>query len=125
VSHVIESILTSVKKNIGVLEADVAYDPDILMYLNTAMSTLNQLGVGPEEGFLVEDESTTWGEFLGTDPRLNHVRTYVTLRVRMMFDPPQTSYLITAIEKQIDELAVRLNYQREETMWTDPNSVVA
>lgn len=121
----ITRILTSVKKNLGIDEAYAVYDPDILMYLNAVMSTLNQIGVGPEEGFLVEDESTTWGDLLGTDPRLNHVRTYVTLRVRMLFDPPQTSYLQTAIEKQISELEVRLNYQREETMWTDPNSVVA
>ncbi len=121
----ITSILTSIKKNLGVAEEYEVYDPDILMYINTALSTLHQIGVGPVDGFLVEDESDTWDAFLGTDPRLNHVRTYVTLRVRMLFDPPQTSYLQTAIEKQIQELEVRLNYQREETMWTDPSSVIA
>ncbi len=117
----ITSILTSVKKNLGIDQNYTVYDPDILMYINAVMSTLDQIGVGPEEGFLVEDASTTWDELLGTDPRLNHVRTYVTLRVRMLFDPPQTSYLQTAIEKQIEQLEVRLNYQREETMWTDPS----
>jgi hypothetical protein len=116
-----ESILTSVKKNLGVAESYEVFDPDITMYINTAFSTLTQLGVGPVEGFAIQDKSTLWSAFLGSDPRLNAVKTYVTLRARMLFDPPQTSYLVTAFEKQILEHEWRLNVYMEHTIWTDPD----
>lgn len=120
----IASILESVKKNLGVREDDESYDDVILLYTNGVFSALNQLGVGPVLGFRVEDGDDTWDDFLGDDPRLDHVRTYVTLRVKMLFDPPQNSYTQNAINEQIKELEWRLNAQREETMWTDPNPVV-
>ena len=120
----IPSILNSVKKNLGIAETYDVYDADISLYINGVFSTLNQLGVGPVDGFFIEDDTATWEEFLGTDPRLNDVKTYVTLRVRMLFDPPQTSYAQTAMGEQIKEHEWRLNARREETMWTDPNEVV-
>lgn len=120
----IASILTSVKKNLGIAAEYEVFDPDILLYINGVFSTLNQLGVGPEDGFVIEDDSATWDDFLGDDPRLNHVRTYMTLRVRILFDPPQTSYAQEAIKEQIKEHEWRLNVQREETMWTDPSLAV-
>lgn len=116
----IASILNSVKKNLGIAADYDVYDDDILLYLNGVFSTLNQLGVGLDEGFLVEDDTATWDDFLGSDPRLNHVRTYATLRVKMHFDPPQTSYAQEAIKEQIKEHEWRLNVQREATEWTDP-----
>lgn len=115
------SILTSVKKNLGVEESYVVFDPDIIIYINSALSTLTQLGVGPEAGFMIEDSAATWDTFLGTDPRLNPVKTYVQLRTRMLFDPPQTSYLIEAMKDQIREHEWRLNVQMEQTIWTDPD----
>jgi hypothetical protein len=124
VSRVIPSILDSVKKNLGIAADYDVYDSDILLYINGVFSTLNQLGVGPEDGFVIEDDSTEWDDFLMNDPRLNHVRTYVSLRVRMLFDPPQTSHAQEAIKEQIKEHEWRLNAQREETMWTDPTVLV-
>lgn len=113
------SILTSTKKALGLADEYVAYDPDILMFINTAFSTLNQLGLGPEEGFAIVDKEATWDAFF-TDLRLNGIQTYVYLRVRNLFDPPTTSYLIEAMDKQRQELESRLNLVREGDSWVDP-----
>lgn len=119
-----DSILTSTKKILG-LESDyTAFDPDIIMHINAALSTLTQLGVGPEAGFMIEDATATWADFLGTDPRLNPAKQYVYLRVRMVFDPPQSGYAVTAMEDQIKEHEWRLNVHMEHTLWTDPNPTV-
>lgn len=115
------SILTSVKKNLGIDEAYTVFDHDILTYINGAFSTLTQLGVGPAEGYAIEDDTPTWSDFIGEDPRYNSVKTYVTLKVRMLFDPPQTSYLLEAMTHQIEELEWRINVYREETGWVDPD----
>ena len=111
------SILTSVKKVLGIADSYTAFDPDILMHINSVFATLNQLGIGPVEGFSIDDATTTWGAFLGTDKRLNSVKSYMYLKVRMMFDPPTTSFHITAMERQIAEFEWRLNVYREETGW--------
>jgi hypothetical protein len=116
-----QSILTSTKKILGIPAAETAFDLDILTHINGVFSTLNQLGVGPAEGFSIEDETPTWDAFFGTDPRLNNIKQYVYLCVRLIFDPPQTSYLITALEEQKKELAFRINVYREETAWVDPD----
>lgn len=116
------SILNSVKKVVGI-DADYdAFDVDILMHINTAFSTLNQLGIGPEAGFAIEDDVPTWDAFLGDDPRLNSVKSYVFLRVRLLFDPPATSYAIEAFQKQITEIEWRLNVKREGESWVDPTA---
>jgi len=117
------SILTSIKKNLGIDESYTAFDEDIIMHINSTFSTLEQLGVGPEGGFAITDATAVWSSFIGSDKRLNSVKTYTYLCVRLLFDPPATSYLITAMEKQRDELAWRLNVQREEVIWTDPEPV--
>jgi hypothetical protein len=111
-----DSILTNTKKLLGLDESYTVFDTDVLMHINTAFSTLNQLGVGPVEGFLVEDADTTWAQFLLNDPRLNNVKSYVFVRVKLLFDPPQTSYLLTALDKQREELEWRLNVQREDSL---------
>jgi hypothetical protein len=116
-----DSILNSVKKILGIAEDYTAFDVDILMHINTVFATLNQVGVGPVEGFMIEDDTSTWDAFLGTDLRRNNVKTYVYLRVRMLFDPPATSYLIDALKEQYKELEWRLNVYREETAWVDPD----
>jgi hypothetical protein len=119
-----ESILQSVKKTLN-LQADYeAFDQDVVMHINSVFSTLNQLGVGPALGFMIEDESKTWGEFFGTDSRLNHIKTYVYLRVRLIFDPPATGFHTEAMKEQIKELEWRLNVQREDTQWVDPTPPV-
>jgi hypothetical protein len=115
-----QSILLSTKKVLGIAEDYTAFDLDIITHINTAFSTLTQLGVGPDTGFMIEDDVPEWADFIETDLQYNAVKSYVFLRVRQLFDPPQTSYLIAATERQIQELEWRLNAHREETGWTDP-----
>jgi hypothetical protein len=118
------SILTSTKKNLGLAEDYTVFDQDIITYINGAFSTLTSLGVGPAGGFMIEDATTEWADFIGTDNQLNSVKTYIYLRARMLFDPPATSFHIAAMEDQIKEIEWRLNVHREETQWTDPAPVV-
>ena len=116
-----QSILTSTKKILGIAEDYTAFDLDIITHINTAFSTLTQLGVGPTNGFIIEDSTAVWSDFIVDDLQYNSVKSYVFLRVRQLFDPPTTSYLIAAYDKQIQELEWRLNVHREETGWVDPN----
>lgn len=110
------SILLSTKKVLGLdAEYDV-FDLDVLMHINAAFSILQQLGVGPEAGFMIEDETAVWADFvvdIGSEISLNLIKTYVQLKARMLFDPPTTSYLIDAMERQIKEYEWRLNVFRE------------
>lgn len=116
-----QSILTSTKKILGVAADYTAFDLDIITHINAAFSTLTHLGVGPAEGFMIEDAEAEWEDFIESGSQLNSVKSYVFLKVRQLFDPPTTSYLITAVEKQIQEFEWRLNSRREETEWVDPD----
>lgn len=102
------SILKSVKKRLGIPDDYDVYDEDVLMNINTALSTITQLGVGPELGFNVQDDSATWEQLLGGDLRLNMVRDFVTLTAKLLFDPPPTSFGITAVQKNLEEMAWRI-----------------
>lgn len=104
-----DSILTSIKKLLGITEEYEHFDPDIIIHINSAFMILNQLGVGPEEGFAIEDKSATWDEFIPSGSNLEAVKTYVHLKVKLMFDPPLSSTVIEAIKSQINELEWRLN----------------
>ena len=115
-----DSILSSTKKNLGIEENDTAFDIDVIMHINSVFSTLNQMGIGPAAGFMIEDKGPVWTDFIGDDLRLNSVKTYVYFRVRLMFDPPTTSYLITSLNEQAKELEWRLSVRREEDSWTPP-----
>jgi hypothetical protein len=108
-----QSVLNSTKKALQLDPDYDAFDPDLIMHINGVFSTLNQLGVGPDEGFMITGDQETWDTFLGTDPKLNQVKTYVYLRVRLLFDPPQTAFLADAYAKQIEQLEWRLNVQAE------------
>jgi hypothetical protein len=118
----ITSILDSIKKVLNLESTYTAFDQDIILHINSVFSTLNELGIGPEQGFMIEDKDATWNTFLGDDPRLNNVKSYVYLRVRMLFDPPTLGYLIEAMERQIKEFEWRLNAYRESTQWVDPSA---
>jgi hypothetical protein len=113
-----DSILETTKKVLNVPSDYGAFDVDVIMHINSVFSILNQLGIGPTQGFAIEDESATWDSFLEGDLRLNSVKSYMFLRVRMLFDPPGTSFLLAAFEKQIAELEWRINAQREDEQWT-------
>jgi hypothetical protein len=121
---VASSILTTVKKSLGILEEDEAYDPDILLFANSVLANLNQFGVGPEDGFQIEDKVATWEDFLGDDPRLNNVKAYVHIKVRLLFDPPATSFVIAAFEAQAKELEFRIYMTAEVATWQEENPTV-
>ena len=108
-----DRILESVKKVLGIAPEYLAFDQDIVMHINSAFSVLHQLGVGPDEPFMIEDETATWTEFLGTERGVNSVKSYVYLRVRLLFDPPATSFVLGAMEKQIEELGWRISTYME------------
>jgi hypothetical protein len=120
-----QSILTSTKKILGIAEDYIVFDLDIITHINTAFSTLTQLGVGPADGFMIEDATALWTDFDPVDDNINFnsVRSYVFLKVKQLFDPPTTSYLIDATQKQIEELEWRLNVDREHTEYVDPDPV--
>lgn len=101
------SILDDVKHALGLLPAGTAFDSDIVMHINTCFATLNQLGVGPELGFQISDNEAQWEDFI-TDMRLNGVKSYIFLRVRLLLDPPQVGFVISSMDRQIQELEWRL-----------------
>lgn len=109
--NVNDSILLSVKKSLGLDSSMTHFDPDIIMCINSAFNILTQLGVGPNEGFSIESQEETWGQFIGEDPRLNMVKTYVYLKTRVTFDPPTIGAVISAYNEQIKEYEWRLNVQ--------------
>jgi hypothetical protein len=117
-----ESILKSTKKVLGIGLDDVSFDPDVTQHINSAFSNLTQLGVGPVEGFTIEDDTAVWAD-LGIDflAILNEVKTVVYLRTRLLFDPPATSYHLAALQDQIQEHEWRISAMREATGWVDPD----
>jgi len=106
-------ILDSIKKLLGIEAVDTAFDEELIMHINSVFLTLNQLGVGPSETFSMTDSDTEWSEFLDLATDLEAVKPYVYIRTRLLFDPPQNSFLVAAFEKQIQELEWRLQLQKE------------
>lgn len=109
-----DSILATTKKALGLDSEYDVFDPEIIMHINSAFSALTQIGVGPSEGFMITDEFNTWTELLDGDPRLNNVKTYIYLKVRLLFDPPAASNLVTAFNDQLREIEWRINVTSEE-----------
>lgn len=103
-----QSILTSIKKLIGIDEDYTAYDTDVIIHINTVFSSLHQIGVGPKKPFHIENAESTWEEFTGDRLDIESVKTYVYLKVKLVFDPPTTSFVIQSIENQLKELEWRL-----------------
>ena len=103
-----ESILLSVKKLIGIPEDYTAFDVDIITHINTTFDTLNQLGLGPDDGFSISDGSTTWSEYTTYGKEFNTVRSYMALKVRTLFDPPSNASLYTVFDSQLKEQEYRL-----------------
>lgn len=103
-----DSILISVKKMLGIESEYTHFDQDIIIHINTALGILTQLGVGPVDGYSISDAENTWDEFL-TGSNLEMVKTYVYLKVRLLFDPPQSSITRDAIQNNLEELTWRIN----------------
>lgn len=121
-----DSILDSVKATLGIEADDPSFDLELIMYINGVFTKLAQLGIGPTLekpstiGYKIEDKNDDWMDFLPTTMLLESVKTFMYLSVRLVFDPPSTSYGITAMKEQIAEHEWRLNVQREEATWTSP-----
>lgn len=104
-----ESILTSIKKMLGIPEEYTHFDTDITIHINSVFMILNQLGVGPSEGFSIKDNNTKWSDFIKDSNKIESVKSYMFLKVKLIFDPPLSSSVIESINRQINELEWRLN----------------
>lgn len=104
-----DSILTSIKKLLGITEEYEHFDQDLIMHINSVFMILNQLGVGPKEGFSIIGKSETWDEFTEDDLSIESVKSYIYLKVKLLFDPPTSSAVIDSINRMISELEWRLN----------------
>jgi hypothetical protein len=108
-----ESILTSIKKMLGIAEDYNDFDPDIIMHINSVFMILRQLGVGPEDGFSIEGEDATWNDFTSDNSKVEAIKTYIYMKVKLIFDPPLNSAVIESMNRVISELEWRLNVAGE------------
>ena len=121
-----QSILKSTKKILNIGPDDVSFDLDIITHINSAFSVLHDLGVGPLNGFVIEDETAEWSAYLPNDTeedlvKLGKVKAIVWLRSRLLFDPPTSGFLLDSTKAQLQEYEWRLSTNREETEWVDPD----
>lgn len=108
-----ESILTSIKKLLGITEEYEHFDSDLIMHINSVFMILTQLGVGPSEGFFITDKTTTWDDFIPTGKSLESVKSYMYMKVKLLFDPPQNSAVMESMNRMISEFEWRLNLEVE------------
>lgn len=108
-----ESILTSIKKMLGITEEYTAFDSDIVMHINSVFLTLYQLGVGPADGFSISSKEEVWTDFIDSSNLLNAVKSYIYLKVRLLFDPPTSSSAVDSIKNMISEFEWRINVEAE------------
>jgi len=109
-----DSILTVIKKMLGPGEDDTHFDTDIIININTAIATLTQVGIGPKAGFVITGKNEKWSDLLGDRIDLELVKTFIYLKVRLIFDPPTNAFLVDAIERQISEMLWRIANKAEE-----------
>ena len=120
-----DSILMTIRKLVcGDPYAD-HFDTDLLVHINACFSILNQLGVGPENGFVVTDETQSWSSYIADNYILNMVKTYITLKVKKIFDPPLTSSVLEAMDKEISQLEWRLNVAVDPSKPTSTSKTTA
>lgn len=108
-----ESILTSIKKLLGITEEFENFDPELIMHINSVFMILNQLGVGPSEGFTIEDDTSTWVDFIPDTTKVEAIKSYMYLKVKLLFDPPTNSTVVDSTNRLIAELESRLNIAAE------------
>ena len=109
-----DSILTSIKKLLGITEEYEHFDADIIMHINTVFMILNQLGVGPANGFSIKDKSAVWSDYISDEENLEAVKTYMRLKVKLLFDPPSSSVVMECTNRMISELEWRLNISADK-----------
>ncbi len=118
-----QSILTSVKAMMQMPEEYDDFDMELSLHINSAFSTLNQLGVGPEKPFSIEDSTAKWGDFIGDNEKIQSVKSYVYISVKIIFDPPQNSGTMEAFQERKRELEFRLNVASDKVVqpWQSPS----
>lgn len=104
-----DSILTSIKKMLGIPENYTHFDMDLIMHINSVLAILTQLGVGPNSGFSIDDVSDEWSDFIPEEYNLEQIKSYVYMKVRLMFDPPQSSAAMDSMKNLVSELEWRIN----------------
>ena len=121
-----DSILTSIKKLLGITEEYEHFDQDIIMHINSALMILTQLGLGKSDGFFVTDETETWNDFLNGDfiSKFEGTKTYVYMKVKLIFDPPTSSAAIESMTRMVNEFEWRLNAAAESVFLNDTNTDV-
>jgi hypothetical protein len=122
-----QSILKSTKKVLQIGDDDASFDLDIMTHINSAFSDLHDLGVGPDEGFTIEDDTPVWDDFLSDTANKvmqNRAKTFIQLKVRLIFDPPATTFHLNAVQEQLKEVEWRLSVGREAVGWVDPDPPV-
>lgn len=108
-----ESILTSIKKLLGVPEDYEHFDQDIIMHINSVFMILNQIGVGPSDGFSISDKTAIWSDFISDSNKFEAVKSYMHMKVKLMFDPPLQSSVVECMNRMINEMEWRLNVSAE------------
>lgn len=108
-----DSILTSIKKLLGITKEYTHFDADIIMHINSVFMDLTQIGVGPEEGFSIEDDTSLWTDFIADTNKFEAIKSYIYLRVKLLFDPPASSAVMESMKRDIDRYEWRLNVAAE------------
>lgn len=119
-----ESILTSIKKLLGIAEEYTHFDADLIMHINSVFSILTQIGVGPPEGFSIKDESSVWQDFIPEKSKWELIKSYMYMKVKLLFDPPLNSAVIESANRIISELEWRIQVvaDSEKTIEEEENS---
>jgi len=102
------SILKTIRTSLGILPDFTDFDQELIVAINSALMAVSQLGIGPEEGFSISDDTATWNDLFWIEDNIEAVKSYILIKAKLEFDPPGTSFLLTAFEKQLNELAWRL-----------------
>lgn len=108
-----ESILTSIKKLLGIDENDISFDADVIIHINSSFMILNQLGVGPENSFSITDKNSVWNDFMPDSNKIELVKSWMHLKVKLIFDPPSSSTVIESMNKLINEFEWRILTEAE------------
>ena len=119
-----DSILTSVKKMLGITEEYTHFDSDIIMHINSVFSILTQIGIGPVNGFCISDASSTWDDFMPHNPEIDSIKSYMFLKVKMLFDPPTSGAVMDSMNRTINEFEWRLNFTAEHGHEHDSETIV-
>lgn len=114
------SILKTVRDVSGLNKEDDTFDLELITYVNGAFSNLQQMGIGPADGFSIEDDTASWTDFVSEDALIKNLRTYICLSVKLLFDPPTTSFVLNMFKEQIDEQAWRLNLMEQTAPPAEP-----